>query len=222
MTKNEKKKIAAEIVRRLKEFYPDAVCSLEHGGEGWKLLIMGRLSAQCTDERVNIVCRDLFAVFPTVEAIADAPLEELEKQIRSCGLYRTKAKNIKDACTILCEKYGGEVPQDMDSLLALPGVGRKIANLLLGDLYGVPGIVADTHCIRLCGRFGMYEEEMKVPEKTEKIMSELVEPSEQTDFCHRLVHFGREWCTAKNPRCAECPLRDICAHGISLGGKEKT
>lgn len=213
MTKNEKKKNIAEIVRRLKELYPDAVCSLEYGGEAWKLLIMGRLSAQCTDERVNTVCRELFTRFPTARAFADAPLSEIEDGIRSCGLYRSKAKNIKEACTMLCEEYGGEVPRDMDSLLRLPGVGRKIANLLLGDLYGIPGIVADTHCIRLCGRFGMYDEGMKVPEKTEKIMSELVEPSEQTDLCHRLVHFGREWCTAKNPRCGECPLRDVCAHG---------
>ena len=215
-TKNdtaEKKQRMAAIVERLKELYPDSACSLRYEGEGWKLLIMGRLSAQCTDERVNRVCVDLFRQFPTARAIADADISDLEDAVRSCGLYRTKAKNIKDACAILCDEHGGEVPRDMDSLLRLPGVGRKIANLLLGDLYGSPGIVADTHCIRLGGRFGMYDEGMKVPEKVEKILSELVAPEEQTDLCHRLVDFGRDRCTAQSPRCTDCPLKDLCNHG---------
>ena len=213
---NEKKQRMAAIVERLKELYPDSACSLRYEGEGWKLLIMGRLSAQCTDERVNRVCEELFVRFPTARAVADAELSELEAAVRSCGLYRTKAKNIKEACAILCDEYGGEVPRDMESLLRLPGVGRKIANLLLGDLYGIPGIVADTHCIRLGGRFGMYEESLKVPEKVEKILSELVEPSEQTDLCHRLVDFGRDCCTAQSPRCGDCRLRDLCDHGKNL------
>jgi len=209
----EKKERMAAIVARLKELYPDSACSLRYEGEGWKLLIMGRLSAQCTDARVNLVCRDLFVQFPTARAVADAPLDQLELAVKSCGLYRTKAKNIKDACAILCDRYGGEVPRTMEELLMLPGVGRKIANLLLGDLYGIPGIVADTHCIRLGGRFGMYEESLKVPEKVERILSELVAPEEQTDLCHRLVDFGRDCCTAQSPRCEGCPLRDLCDHG---------
>ena len=209
----EKKRRMAAIVERLKALYPDSACSLRYEGEGWKLLIMGRLSAQCTDERVNRVCVDLFRAYPTPRAVADAPIEELEAAVKSCGLYRTKAKNIKDACAILCEEHGGQVPRDMESLLRLPGVGRKIANLLLGDLYGIPGIVADTHCIRLGGRFGMYEEGKKVPEKVERILTELVEPAEQTDLCHRLVDFGRDRCTAQSPRCEGCPLSDLCDHG---------
>lgn len=211
-----KKERMAAIVARLKELYPDSACSLRYEGEGWKLLIMGRLSAQCTDARVNLVCRDLFAQFPTARAVADAPIDALEQAVKSCGLYRTKAKNIKDACTILCDRYGGEVPRTMEELLDLPGVGRKIANLLLGDLYGIPGIVADTHCIRLGGRFGMYEESLKTPEKVERILSELVAPEEQTDLCHRLVDFGRDCCTAQSPRCEDCPLLDLCDHGKNL------
>ena len=212
----EKKTRMAAIVQRLKDLYPDSTCSLRYEGEGWKLLVMGRLSAQCTDERVNRVCESLFTLYPTPRAMADADIGELEEAVKSCGLYRTKARNLKDACAILCDRYGGRVPEDMDSLLALPGVGRKIANLLLGDLYGIPGIVADTHCIRLGGRFGMYEEGMKVPEKVEKILCRLVEPAEQTDLCHRLVDFGRDRCTAQSPRCEGCPLRDLCDHGKNL------
>lgn len=212
MTKNEKRRRMAEIVERLKAIYPDAVCALEYGGQPWRLLIMGRLSAQCTDARVNIVCRALFEEFPTLESVANAPIERLEEIIRPCGLYRTKAASVKEACRIVMEQHGGELPRDMDGLLALPGVGRKIANLLLGDIYGVPGIVADTHCIRLGGRFGMYSEELKDPAKVESILSELVAPEEQTDLCHRLVQFGRDVCTARSPRCSECPIRDICEH----------
>ena len=212
MTKNEKRRRMAEIVERLKAVYPDAACALEYGGEPWRLLIMGRLSAQCTDARVNIVCRELFSEFPTLESVANAPIERLEEIIRPCGLYRTKAASVKDACRIVLEQHGGQLPRDMESLLALPGVGRKIANLLLGDIYGVPGIVADTHCIRLGGRFGMYSEELKDPVKVEKILCELVAPEEQTDLCHRLVQFGRDVCTARAPRCGECPLREVCEH----------
>lgn len=215
MTKSEKRRRMAVIVERLKQVYPQSVCALEYGGEAWKLLIMGRLSAQCTDARVNIVCRELFREFPTLESVADAPIERLEEIVRPCGLYRTKAASIKEACTIVRDVHGGVLPNTMEGLLALPGVGRKIANLLLGDIYGIPGIVADTHCIRLGGRFGMYPQELKDPAKVEKILSELVEPAEQTDLCHRLVQFGRDVCTARAPLCGECPLADVCGNAAS-------
>lgn len=213
----------AEIVERLKEVYPESVCALEWGGqrggewdfllrESWKLLVMGRLSAQCTDARVNIVCKDLFEKFPTVEAMADGNLAEIEAIVRPCGLYHTKAQNIKDACRILVEEHNGIVPDNMDALLALPGVGRKIANLLLGDIYKKGGVVTDTHCIRICGRLGFYEESIKDPLKVERILTPLIEEREQSDFCHRIVQFGRDTCMARSPACEGCPLRDLCKH----------
>lgn len=210
MTKQEKREKIAKVVEKLKESYPDAACSLEYDGDPFKLLVMGRLSAQCTDERVNIVCKQLFKEFPNVYKMAEAPLEKIEELIKSCGLYKMKAKNIKDASVRLIKDYNGTVPNTMEELLKLEGVGRKIANLLLGDLFGKPAIVADTHCMRICGRLGMYKEGMKDPLKTEKIMSELVEPSEQSDFCHRLVLFGREYCRAQGPKCDSCPIKNIC------------
>lgn len=200
----------AEAVRRLKELYPEAVCALEWGGEPWKLLVMGRLSAQCTDARVNIVCRELFEKYPTCSDLADAPLSDIEDVIRPCGLFRTKAESIKASCTLLRDGYGGVLPDSMEELLTFPGVGRKIANLLLGDVYGKPAIVADTHCMRICGRLGMYPEGQKDPQKTERIMSELVAGEEQSDFCHRIVQFGRDVCSARSPECEKCPLSDIC------------
>ncbi len=215
----------AEIVARLKIIYPDAFCALEWGGhrgdaadhmdEGWKLLIMGRLSAQCTDARVNLVCRELFEAFPTLVSVADADLTALEAIVRPCGLYHTKAQNIKDAARILLDRHGGVVPDDMDALLALPGVGRKIANLLLGDLYKKGGVVTDTHCIRICGRLGFYPEDQKDPLKAERILTPLIEPQEQSDFCHRIVQFGRDTCMARSPACEGCPLRDLCKHGMT-------
>ena len=212
MTGEQKKTVMAQVVERLKGVYPDSVCALEYGGEPWKLLVMGRLSAQCTDARVNIVCRQLFSEFPTLTSLADAELEEIERIVRPCGLYRTKAASIKAACTMLRDQFGGELPRDMNTLLTFPGVGRKIANLLLGDIYGIPGIVADTHCIRICGKLGMYDEKLSDPVKVEKILTEIVEPGEQTDLCHRLVQFGRDTCIARSPRCNDCVLRDICSH----------
>lgn len=212
MTGEQKKTVMAQVVERLKGVYPDSVCALEYGGEPWKLLVMGRLSAQCTDARVNIVCRQLFSEFPTLTSLADAELEEIERIVRPCGLYRTKAASIKAACTMLRDQFGGELPRDMNTLLTFPGVGRKIANLLLGDIYSIPGIVADTHCIRICGKLGMYDEKLSDPVKVEKILTEIVEPGEQTDLCHRLVQFGRDTCIARSPRCGECVLRDICSH----------
>ena len=210
MTKKQKKEKMARIVAALEELYPAAECALQYEGEPWKLLVMGRLSAQCTDARVNIVCRELFSVYPTARDLADAPLEEIERIVRPCGLFRTKAESIKAACAMLLDEYGGVLPREMDELLRFPGVGRKIANLLRGDIYGLPAIVADTHCIRICGRFGMYPETLRDPAKVESILVELVEPEKQSDFCHRVVLLGREYCSARSPRCAECPLGDIC------------
>ena len=209
----QKKAIMSEIVARLEEYYPEATCALEYSGEPWKLLVMGRLSAQCTDARVNIVCSELFEVFPTYEALADGEIEEIERIIRPCGLFRTKALSIKAACEMLRDEFGGRLPDTMEELLRFPGVGRKIANLLLGDIYGKPAIVADTHCIRICGRFGMYPESEKSPERVERVMTELISPEKSSDFCHRIVNFGRDVCSARSPRCDECPLSDLCAHG---------
>ena len=215
MTQKEKKTRMAAIVAALKEVYPTPVCALESGGDPWRLLVMGRLSAQCTDARVNIVCRELFSVFPTAQSMACADLAEVERIVRPCGLYHTKAQNIIEASRMLVEEFGGEMPQDMEALLRFPGVGRKIANLLRGDLFGLPAIVADTHCIRLCGRFGMYPESEKNPTRVEAILVKLVEPAEQSDLCHRLVQFGRDVCTARAPQCATCPLRTLCKKGES-------
>ena len=190
----------------LKELYPDALCSLEYNGDPWRLLIAARLSAQCTDERVNIVCVPLFEKYPDAFAMAEAELCEVEEIIRPCGLFHTKAESCVAMSKIIAEDYGGRVPDTMEELLALPGVGRKIANLVLGDVFGKPGIVADTHCIRLNGRFGFYPNTLKDPGKVEKILSEIVPGEEQAAYCHRMVLFGREYCQARNPRCEECPL----------------
>lgn len=202
----------AAIVDRLKGIYPESVCALESGGIPWRLLVMARLSAQCTDARVNIVCRELFSVYPTLDALANAPLEDIENIIRPCGLFRTKADSIKRACIMLRDDFGGVVPDNMEDLLSLPGVGRKIANLILGDIYKKPAVVADTHCIRICGRFGMYSTELKDPTKVEMIMKELIVPDEQSDFCHRIVQFGRDTCSARSPKCYDCPIRDLCGY----------
>ncbi len=210
MTKKEKKARMAAVVAALKQVYPEPVCALESGGDPWRLLVMGRLSAQCTDARVNLVCRELFAVYPDAAALASADIEEVERIIRPCGLFHTKAQSIIDASRMLLTEYGGEMPREIEELLKFPGVGRKIANLLRGDLFGLPAIVADTHCIRLCGRFGVYPATLKDPTKVEKILVELVDPAEQSDLCHRLVQFGRDTCTARAPRCHECPLGGIC------------
>ena len=221
MTKKEKRERLGLIVERLKEIYPEATCALEYGGDPWRLLVMGRLSAQCTDARVNIVCRELFSRFPTAEAMAYGDLAEIERIVKPCGLYRMKASGIKDASRMLIEDFGGELPRDMDELLKLPGVGRKIANLLLGDVFGLPSVVCDTHCMRICGRFGMYREDLRDPVKIEKILLELLPEGEGSDFCHRIVNFGREVCSARSPKCHEWPIRDLCHHYSRIyGGKE--
>ena len=209
MTKKQKARIVCD---RLREIYPEAECALQFGGEPWRLLVMARLSAQCTDARVNAVSVPLFERYPTLEDMADADITELEELVRPCGLYRTKAASIKSACADVRDRFGGVVPDNMEDLLSLAGVGRKIANLLLGDIYGKGGIVADTHCIRICGRLGFYPEKYKDPKKTEDIMSALIDQSEQSDFCHRIVQFGRDTCIARSPKCSECPMRDICKH----------
>lgn len=220
MTKKEKKERLGLIVERFKEIYPEATCALEYEGDPWKLLIMGRLSAQCTDARVNIVCRELFSVFPTPEAMAYGELAEIERIVKPCGLYRMKAANLKDASRMLVEEYGGVLPRDMDELLKLPGVGRKIANLVLGDVYGLPSVVCDTHCMRICGRLGMYKEDLRDPNKIEKILLELLPWGEGSDFCHRIVNFGREVCSARSPKCDECPMKDLCEHYLKGIGDE--
>ena len=217
LTKKQKKEKLARVVEALKTVYPEAKCSLEYEGDSWKLLIMGRLSAQCTDERVNIVCRELFRVFPTAEALAQGELEKIEEIVKPCGLFRVKAKNIKDASERLVRDYGGVLPSTMEELLKFEGVGRKVANLLLGDLFDMPAIVADTHCMRINGRLGIYPEGQKDPFKTEKILSELVEPCEQSDYCHRMVLFGRDYCRAQSPKCDTCPIKNICKDEIEYG-----
>ena len=210
MTNSEKKRRLAEAVERLKAIYPSAECALNYGGDAWRLLVMGRLSAQCTDARVNIVCEELFKRFPSARAMADGDISEIEEIIKPCGLYKMKASNLKDASRLLVDKYGGELPDTMEELLTFPGVGRKIANLLLGDIFKKPAVVCDTHCIRISGRLGMYPESEKNPEKVERILRSLIDLSEGSDFCHRIVFFGREICTARSPMCHACPLSDIC------------
>ena len=202
----------SRAVALLKERYPSAVCALEYSGDPWRLLVMGRLSAQCTDARVNEVCKELFAKYPTAAAMAEADLDELCEAVRPCGLHRTKGKDLKEASRLLVEKFGGILPQTMDELLTFPGVGRKIANLLLGDVYGKPAVVTDTHFIRICGRLGAYPESEKNPLKIERRMTPLLPPEESSDFCHRIVWFGREICSARLPLCEKCPLAEICDH----------
>ena len=210
MTKADKKKRLALIIERLKEVYPEAECALHYDGDPWKLLVMGRLSAQCTDARVNIVCEELFERFPTAEAMAYGDLSEIERIVKPCGLYRMKAANIQDASRMLLTDFGGVLPDTMEELLKFPGVGRKIANLLLGDVFGKEAIVTDTHCIRICGRLGFYPETLKDPYKVELILSELSPPEKQSDFCHRIVQFGRDVCSARSPKCLGCPLGEYC------------
>ena len=219
LSKKEKRERMAAIVSLLEERYPEVICALEYEGDPWKLLVMGRLSAQCTDARVNIACRDLFAHFPNARALANAELAKVEADVRPCGLYHVKAQNIIDASRMLVEEYNGVLPKTMEEMLRFPGVGRKVANLVLGDVYRIPGVVTDTHCIRICGRLGMYPETEKNPPKIERILSELIEPEKQTDFCHRIVWFGREVCTARSPKCDSCPLGHLCRHKEATHGK---
>lgn len=207
MTDKEK---AKEITAILEGLYPAPKCGLEWKGEPYHLLIMAILSAQCTDARVNIVSESLFARFPTPKSLADADLKDIETEIHSVGLYRSKAKALKECCQRLTEVYGGVVPREMEDLLTLRGVGRKVANLLRGDIYGLGGIVADTHCIRISGRLGLADG--KDPLKTERALEKLIPLEKQSGFCHRMVLFGREICIARSPKCEECPLKDYCLY----------
>ena len=212
MTKKEKRERLGEVSERLKARYPDAECALLYGGDPWRLLVMARLSAQCTDARVNEVSLKLFERFPTAEAMAAGDLSEIEEIVKPCGLYRMKAANIKDASALIVKDWGGRIPSEIDELLTLPGVGRKIANLIVGDVWGKDAIVCDTHCMRICARLGMYSESLKDPKRIEMILRELMDPREGSDFCHRIVLFGREICSARRPLCDECPMSDICSH----------
>ena len=192
----------------LEEQYPLAECSLDYE-HGWQLMVSVRLSAQCTDARVNIVTKELFRKYPTPQELAAAPVEEIEEIVKPCGLGHTKARDISAAMKILCSEYGGFVPDDLDTLLSLPGVGRKSANLLVGDIYGKPAVVTDTHCIRICGKLGLTEG--KDPFKVEMKLRDVIDVSRGNDFCHRLVLFGREICTARNPKCDQCRLKELCS-----------
>ncbi len=204
-----KKELAALIIQRLKEAYPDTGCSLEYD-DAWKLLVSVRLAAQCTDARVNVVVQDLYAKFPDVNALAEAEVEEIEAIVKPCGLGRSKARDISACMKILRDKYQGKVPEDFEALLELPGVGRKSANLVMGDVFGKPAIVTDTHCIRLVNRMGLVDG-IKDPKKVEMALWKIIPPEEGNDFCHRLVDHGREICTARTkPYCDRCSLADIC------------
>lgn len=205
----QKKELALQVIERLKKEYPDTGCSLDYD-DAWKLLVSVRLAAQCTDARVNVVVQDLYREFPDVDALADADVEEIERIVKPCGLGHSKARDISACMKMLKEKYQGKVPEDFDALLELPGVGRKSANLVMGDVFGQPAIVTDTHCIRLVNRIGLVDG-IKEPKKVEMALWKLIPPEESNDFCHRLVDHGRAVCTARTvPYCDRCCLNDIC------------
>ncbi len=207
MTREE---LALEIIERLKREYPKADCTLDYN-EAWKLLVSVRLAAQCTDARVNVIVEELYKVYPDVQALANAPVEEIERIVKPCGLGRSKARDISACMKILYEQYNGKVPEDFDALLRFPGVGRKSANLIMGDVFHKPAIVTDTHCIRLVNRMGLVDN-MKDPKKVEMALWKLIPPEEGSDFCHRLVNHGRDVCTARTkPHCDCCCINDICA-----------
>ncbi|HIR14855.1 MAG TPA: endonuclease III [Candidatus Choladousia intestinavium] len=204
-----KEALALEVIERLKKEYPDADCTLDYD-QAWKLLVSVRLAAQCTDARVNVVVEKLYEKFPDVKALAAAEPQEIEKIVKPCGLGHSKARDISACMRILDEKYDGKVPEDFDALLKLPGVGRKSANLIMGDVFHKPAIVTDTHCIRLTNRIGLVDG-IKDPKKVEMALWKIIPPEEGSDFCHRLVWHGRDVCTARTkPHCEKCCLEDIC------------
>ncbi|MBQ6705931.1 MAG: endonuclease III [Clostridia bacterium] len=202
-----KKQRALEVIELLKQQYPDAICSLEYT-DPFQLLVSTRLAAQCTDARVNMVTPALFAKYPTPQVMATATPEEIEPFIRSCGLYKTKARDLALLSRMLCEEFGGEVPDTLEQLTRLPGIGRKTANLVCGDIFGKPAVVTDTHCIRISGRLHLTDS--KDPYKVEMALKKLLPPEESNDFCHRLVLFGRDICSARSPKCGICPLAHLC------------
>lgn len=208
-TRYTKKQRTLDIIRLLKEEYPDAGCTLDYD-DAWKLLVSVRLAAQCTDARVNVVVEGLYAKYPSVDALAEASVEDIEAIVKPCGLGHSKARDISACMKQLRDEYDGRVPEDFDALLALPGVGRKSANLIMGDVFGRPAIVTDTHCIRLVNRMGLVDG-IKEPKKVEMALWKLVPPEEGSDFCHRLVYHGRAVCTARTkPDCENCCLKDVC------------
>lgn len=210
MTKEE---LALEVIERLKGEYPEAECTLDYD-QAWKLLVSVRLAAQCTDARVNVVVEDLYAKYPDVDALASAEPGEIEAIVKPCGLGRSKARDISACMRILRDEYNGKVPDDFDALLKLPGVGRKSANLIMGDVFGRPAIVTDTHCIRLTNRIGLVDD-LKDPKKVEMALWKIIPPEEGNDFCHRLVEHGRAVCTARTkPYCDKCCLEDICRFAL--------
>lgn len=212
----DRKNQVSEIIERLKKEYPEAVCSLTYIKD-YELLFATRLAAQCTDERVNIVTETLYKVYPTLESIAEADIGELESYVRPTGFYHMKARDIKRAAQVLLERHNGKVPDTMEELLALPGVGRKTANLVLGDIFNKPAVVCDTHCIRISNLLGLASS--KDPAKVEQQLRELLPPEESNDFCHRLVLHGRAVCVARRPNCGACVLRDFCDYYNNTNSK---
>ena len=209
MTKEE---LALAVIERLKQEYPDADCTLDYD-QAWKLLVSVRLAAQCTDARVNVVVEDLYAKYPDIDALADATPEEIEEIVRPCGLGKSKARDINACMRMLRDEYHSQVPDDFNALLKLPGVGRKSANLIMGDVFKKPAIVTDTHCIRITGRLGLTES--NVPLKVEKDLRAVLPPEESNDFCHRTVLHGRAVCTARNPKCALCCMNSFCKNPVN-------
>ena len=209
MTKEE---LTLEVIDRLRDEYPDADCTLDYN-EAWKLLISVRLAAQCTDARVNVVVQDLYEKYPDINAVAEAPVDKIEEIVRPCGLGKSKARDISACMKILRDEYGGRVPDDFNALLNLPGVGRKSANLIMGDVFGKPAIVTDTHCIRLVNRMGLVDN-IKEPKKVEMALWKIIPGEKGSDFCHRLVNHGREVCTARKAYCEKCCLQEVCKKSL--------
>lgn len=207
ISKNKKAALTAQYLQKL---YPDATCALEFKGDPFKLLIMARLSAQCTDKRVNIVSEKLFSELPDASAMMNAEISRIESLIKSCGLYKTKAQSLHDISTDICKRFEGRVPNTMEELLSMNGVGRKIANLILGDVFEIDGVVCDTHCIRISKRIGLTDTDN--PHTAEKQLVAILPEGTRSEFCHRIVEFGREVCTARSPRCDKCELCDICTY----------
>lgn len=206
------RQLALDVIGRLKKEYPEAKCTLDYD-KAWQLLVSVRLAAQCTDARVDLVTPKLYERFPSVQALAEAEVDEIEEIVRPCGLGPSKARDISRCMKMLHERFNDQVPDDFDTLLTLPGVGRKSANLVMGDVFGKPAIVTDTHCIRLCNLIGLVDN-IKEPAKVEKALWKIIPPEEGNDLCHRFVLHGRAVCVARRPQCARCCLKDICKHGI--------